>query len=185
MRYTQRHGIVSALLAEIASFAREAAQTPDSPEDAAKAARELWLSTAEAVATHGRLMKERTRGLRESLTRFVETLSLDSQGADLDEVVDTLRATEQGTRTALAPMIEKLKATGRETFSMPGTTPAERARVIAAVDLYVAALNESLEMLRDFRWKILTIRADQEDPGDAPVFDDPEKLTEYLKGHSG
>jgi hypothetical protein len=32
---------------------------------------------------------------------------------------------------------------------------------------------------------MMTLRADLESPGDAPVFDDSEKLLEYLKAHSG
>ena len=178
-------GLTAPLLEEIANFARQAVQAPASSEEVAKAAKERWLSSVEDVVARGRQLKERTGDLRERLTRFVEALASDSRGVDLDEVIDTLRSTEHDTKTELAPVINKMKATRKGTFSMHGATPGERARAIAAVDKYVAALNESLEMLRDFRWKIMTIRADQEDPGDAPVFDDPEKLTEYLKVHSG
>ena len=37
------------------------------------------------------------------------------------------------------------------------------------------------QALRDLRWHMMTLRAETEDTGDAPVFDNPEDLLDYLK----
>ncbi|HSS53003.1 MAG TPA: hypothetical protein VLX28_29015, partial [Thermoanaerobaculia bacterium] len=104
---------------------------------------------------------------------------------DFDEVIDTLRSVEEDVKNDLTPAINRVKATRKSIFSMRSASPGEKARGIAAVDHYIAALNESLEMLRDFRWQIMTIRADNESPGDTPVFDDAEELIKYLDARSG
>ncbi len=169
------------LLEELADFAKEAAQVPLSPPETAK---ERWLLAVEDIAAAGRRLRGSTDRLRDQLMQFVAVLSGEPHGVDLDEVIEALGSTEHQTKTTLTPVINRAKAVRNGTFSLPGTTPGERARAIAAVDHYIAALNESLEMLRDFRWTIMTIRADKEDPGDAPVFDDPEKLMKYLHSRS-
>ena len=178
-------GTPQKLLAELKDFARKTVEQPSTPEEQAQAAKERWLASADNLAVRGRRLKEDTNRVREDLTRFVSALSKDHSGVDFDEVIDTLRSVEEDVKNDLTPTINRVKAIRKRTFSMPGATPSERARGIAAVDRYIAALNESLEMLRDFRWKIMTIRADNESPGDAPVFDDPEELMQYLDARTG
>jgi hypothetical protein len=41
---------------------------------------------------------------------------------------------------------------------------------------------EQLRALRDFRWSLMALRAEAEDPGDAPVFDNPQDLLLHLRG---
>jgi hypothetical protein len=42
----------------------------------------------------------------------------------------------------------------------------------------------SLRVLRDLRWNLMALRAEMEPPGNAPVFDNPWDLLEYLKTNS-
>lgn len=178
-------GMPQKLLTELKDFARKTVEQPSTPEEVAQAAKERWLATTDDLAVRGRRLKDDTNRIREDLTRFVSALSKGHSGVDFDEAIDTLRSIEEEFKNDLAPTINRVKATRKATFSMPGASSGERARGIAAVDHYIAALNESLEMLRDFRWKIMTIRADNESPGNAPVFDDPEELIKYLDARSG
>jgi hypothetical protein len=41
-----------------------------------------------------------------------------------------------------------------------------------------------LAPLRDLRWSLMALRAEKEDPGDAPVFDNPQDLLVYLNPSS-
>jgi hypothetical protein len=40
---------------------------------------------------------------------------------------------------------------------------------------------EQLRALRDLRWDLMTLRAETEDSGDAPVFDNPQDLLHHLR----
>ena len=42
-------------------------------------------------------------------------------------------------------------------------------------------LDGSWRILQDLRWDLIALRGEVEDPGDAPVFDNPQALLEYLK----
>jgi len=38
-----------------------------------------------------------------------------------------------------------------------------------------------LATLRDLRWRLMVLRAEMEDSGDAPIFDNPQDLLDHLK----
>jgi hypothetical protein len=65
----------------------------------------------------------------------------------------------------------------KETFLLPRELRVKPYRLHARL---IEANTRALEALRDMRWKLLAFRAKHEDPGDAPVFSDPEALIQYL-----
>ena len=168
-------GLPALLIEEIEDFGREAEASPS------LTASTRLLSALDEMVAHTRLLKERTDRFHRLLTDFIEAPSPD----DLDGAIDLLRSAEQELKSKLEPAVADLKSSRKRLFSAREATPGERARAIATIDRQFAVLNEWLEMVRDFRWKMMTLRADLESPGDAPVFDDSEKLLEYLKAHSG
>lgn len=168
-------GLPARIVEEITDFGREAQASPS------LTATTSLLSALDELTAHTRLLKERTDRLQRLLIDFIEAPNPD----DLDEAIDLLRSAEQEMKRKLAPAVTDLKSSRKRLFSARETAPGERARAIATIDRQFAVLNEWLEMVRDFRWKMMTLRADLESPGDAPVFDDSEKLVEYLKAHSG
>jgi hypothetical protein len=175
-------GLPAPLLEEIESFAREAVHTPPSLVQEARTAKDRWLTSAEALAESAHQLRERNLEMRRILTEFLEAPA--PQSAELDQVIDTLRSSELHMKEA-KPSVDRLKSTRKGTFSMRGATPGEKARALAIVDRYITIVNESAETLRDFRWKAMARRASLEDPGDAPIFDDPEELLKYLNSRSG
>lgn len=175
-------GLPAPLLEEIESFAREATQTPASLPGEAKTAMERWLASTEELAESTRQLRERNLEMRRTLAAFIEDPA--SHDSELDQIIDALRAAERRIRET-KPLIDRLKASQAETFTLPGATPGEKARSISVVDRFLTISNESAETLRNFRWQAMARRASLEDPGDAPIFDDPEELLKYLNSHSG
>lgn len=51
---------------------------------------------------------------------------------------------------------------------------------LARMEQWLEAAETVLPAYRDARWKLMALRAEHEDSGDAPVFDDPEELEQYL-----
>lgn len=47
-------------------------------------------------------------------------------------------------------------------------------------EIMIEATEKTLAALQEMRWKLLAFRAEREDPGDAPVFSDPEALIQFL-----
>src|SRR6476469_2875247 len=128
-------GLPAPLVEEIADFARTA-QAPPSLTP-----KERLLLTLEELATHTRLVKERSDQLRQHLTEFVEALpSTPQEVDDLDRLVDVLRLAELDTKDKLAPAVKKLKLVRKDSFSLPKATPGERARAIAIIDRYEVVL---------------------------------------------
>lgn len=97
----------------------------------------------------------------------------------IDELVDSYEETEKKLRRIALPQIEEATRRKREQFALP-VPPAERARAIALWDRSIRLFTESLRLIRDLRWQLMALRAAVEDPGDAPVFDDPNELLRYL-----
>jgi hypothetical protein len=175
-------GLSAPILQDIESLAREAAQgMPSLEED--KAAKGRWIAEVEKLATCTHHLRESNRELHESLTEFFGPLPPNRVA--LEAVIETLRAAEQHLKNEMKPGFDRLDLIRRETFALQIATPGERARVLAIVDRHKSTVTESAELLRDFRWKAMAMRADLEGGGDAPVFDDPEELVAYLNSNSG
>jgi hypothetical protein len=99
---------------------------------------------------------------------------------DLDRAIEFLRTEEEERRKwqpGLLDAVEKVKA-GSFSYPIP---PADKALLVTTFDRFIQALTASLENLRDVRWDLIALRAENEDPGDAPVFDNPQDLLGYLK----
>jgi hypothetical protein len=55
-----------------------------------------------------------------------------------------------------------------------------RGRFSKLVEVLENAMARTAEAVRDARWRLLTIQAQIEEEGSAPVFDDPDALERYL-----
>lgn len=178
-------GASAALLREdLDAFESGVRESVSSPLAPALTAKQAWLASVDDLVARTRDYRKHTEKLRAGLERFVVSLATDPSGIDINDVIMTLKAVERDTVAEASPHIQRVRATRNKIFSSRALTPGERARGIAAVDMYIAAFNDSLAMLRDFRWRIMAIRANFEEAGNAPVFDDPEKLIEYLDSHA-
>jgi hypothetical protein len=99
---------------------------------------------------------------------------------DLDRVIEFLQTDEEERRKRLHPVldaVEKLKA-GFFSYPIPST---DKALLVTTFDRFIQALTAFLESSRDMRWDLVALRAELENPGDAPVFDNPQDLLGYLK----
>lgn len=79
--------------------------------------------------------------------------------------------------TSLLDEVRKVKA---GTFSYP-IPPADKALLVNTFDRFIQAFTATLDNFRDVRWDLMAFRAELEDAGDAPVFDNPQDLLGYLK----
>lgn len=109
----------------------------------------------------------------------------------LGELLERLAKIEEDTRRELRG-IQKTRETARQVRKLlqelPRSAPGRREllegieRPLSRMDRWVEAAEILIPAYRDTRWKLMALRADYEDPGDAPVFDDPEQLDRYLAG---
>ncbi len=109
------------------------------------------------------------------LTRDVQAAAPEN----LTEVIDRLRAEEGRTVAAFQAMfgeIEKALATIRQTLPSP-----ERKRLRELLTSVRKTAVEAMEALRDCRWQLIAVRAEHEDEGEAPLFDNPTELLRYLR----
>jgi|SRR4051794_10307442 hypothetical protein len=167
------------LLEELAEIG-EATSQPFPRENSQVSAKDRWLAAMADVGARARRLQENTEKLRSGFRSLEEALLIDPGSVDLDEVVDMLLATEKRVKSNLQQSVARLKSTRAGTFQLHSASPGERSRVIATVDHYDKAFNEVLRFLRDARWRVMALRARNEDPGDAPVFSDPEELIQFL-----
>jgi hypothetical protein len=174
-------GLPARVLEALSEFGRDAADAELPSEKAQALSRqEIWLHAVNDLAQRVVRLERLLADIRDLL----ESLSVEAErGAfrvDLDDVIDSLHDSEQGAKAELSPVLLRIKSTRQGTFSLPGTSPADRARAIAVSDRYAKAITELFQMLRDARWRIMALRAQHEDPGDSPIFDDPQALLQYL-----
>jgi hypothetical protein len=104
-------------------------------------------------------------------------------------VIEHLAAIEEDTRAELRG-IQKTRETARQVRKLlqelPKSAPGRREllagveRPLARMESWIEAAEVLLPAYRDTRWKLMALRADHEDPGNAPVFDDPDQLDRYL-----
>jgi hypothetical protein len=127
-----------------------------------------------------------------NLERLVEQAEeqVVSEGVEfLGALIERLASIEAGTRAECRDM-QKSSETARQVRrllqelpkSAPGRTELLKGveRPLARMEQWIEAAEAVLPAYRDARWKLMALRADHEDPGDAPVFDDPEELEQYL-----
>ena len=136
----------------------------------------------------GRFANETLANLERLVARAER--EVESQGVEiLDGLIDHLATIEEETRTTWKGS-QAARDTARrvrgELEELSATAPG-RAELLkgveeplARIDRWIEAAESVLPAYRDTRWKLMALRADHEDPGDAPVFDDPEQLKKYL-----
>jgi hypothetical protein len=103
--------------------------------------------------------------------------SSPSDGFNFDEGIDALEEWERKLRDAFLSDLRQAEKDRREATSLP---PKYRAQAIHTADRQIKIFSEVLKNIRDSRWQLMAIRAEREDPGDAPVFSDPDALLQYL-----
>jgi hypothetical protein len=123
-------------------------------------------------------IKEASRAVYE---KTEEGISAGSPSPDLDEHIEAIFRMEDDLSRRWLPNAEIARKVKAGTFRLPKVSSAEKARLVNLLERYIKTILGILETLRDLRWTLMTLRAEAEDPGDAPVFDNPEDLLSYLK----
>jgi hypothetical protein len=172
-------GLPARLADALTDFGKVATEAPATIEQA-RAAKEQFLASVEDIAIRARSLKERYEQIRAGLASFEASIKSEADSEVVDTAIAHLLELEQNLKTSFAPMARRVKATNKGLFRTKSVSPAERARAITVTEHYIETLTETLELLRDTRWRLMAKRAEFEDSGEAPVFDDPEKLVQYL-----
>ena len=98
---------------------------------------------------------------------------------EIDQAIEALFDHEEAMRKML-PFLEEVRELKAGPFSYP-MAAEDKSLFVDVYDRWIRAFVKILESLRDLRWDLIAFRADAEDPGDAPVFDNPQDLLGYLK----
>jgi hypothetical protein len=117
------------------------------------------------------------------LQRIEGEISSGSPSQELDQVINWLLEREEELRRHLPLEMELIGTLKAGTFSFP-IAASDKAPLVSACERYIKARQSILKTLRDLRWDLMALRAEAEDPGDAPVFDNPQDLLDYLKTSS-
>lgn len=104
-------------------------------------------------------------------------LSTPGDDFDIDEAIESLEEWEKHLREIYLPDLLQAKANREQASSLP---PRFRAGAKAMADRQIRIYTDILKNVRDTRWQLMALRAEREDPGDAPVFSDPNALLQYL-----
>jgi predicted RNase H-like HicB family nuclease len=140
--------------------------------------------------TQGSTLDEARKNLQEAVELVLEANRiLAEEDLEDSEVIEHLAAIEEDTRAELRG-IQKTRETARQVRKLlqelPKSAPGRREllagveRPLARMESWIEAAEVLLPAYRDTRWKLMALRADHEDPGNAPVFDDPDQLDRYL-----
>lgn len=157
---------------------------------------------AAALPSEGRVqapieeLSEKTRILEHILTRAKPILaeifaeaekSAKTVGAGagepMEQTIELISARETVLAQQFLPMIEAARKLRAQTFGAQHLSREERARHVVVLDRHIKALGAILKLFRDGRWHMMTLRAEIEPAGDAPVFSDPHELLEYLQAN--
>jgi hypothetical protein len=155
--------------------------TPAPEQEASVDPYAFWKAAVDQHRRNAINLEARNEGLRRAgadlladLERVARSTQRPPRG--LDELIDSILQTELEHRRELP---ERVKPD--PVFSLTQLSQADKllgATVRARVE---KALREGLAILRDMRWNLIALRADYEDPGDAPVFDNSAELGRYIR----
>src|SRR3954468_3725310 len=137
----------------------EPAETPD------RARQGPCLEDVCAIEANLERLKDCSRKIFEGMERKV---AAGERPEDLDETIDSLLETEEEFKRELLPYVDRAR---QQQTAPPGSLSSR----------WIEAILGGLRVLRDLRWDLMALRAETEPPGDAPVFDNPRALLEYLK----
>ncbi|HEY4587904.1 MAG TPA: hypothetical protein VII86_01695 [Thermoanaerobaculia bacterium] len=118
-----------------------------------------------AIESNLEKLKDCSRTIFETMERKV---AAGERPDDLDETIDSLLETEEEFKRELLPYVDRARQ--RQTAASDSLSSR-----------WIEAILGGLRVLRDLRWDLMALRAETEPPGDAPVFDNPRALLEYLK----
>jgi hypothetical protein len=123
-------------------------------------------------------IKEASRAVSE---KAEEGISVGGPSPDLDEHIEAIFRMEDDLSRRWLPNAEIARKVKAGTFRLPKVSSAEKARLVNLLERYIKTILGILEELRDLRWSLMALRAEVEDPGDAPIFDNSQDLLDYLK----
>ncbi|HKI00810.1 MAG TPA: hypothetical protein VKK31_02405 [Thermoanaerobaculia bacterium] len=176
-------GLPAPVLEALSDFAQSASSKAESTAE--PSARDTWIAALNRHVEGVVRLERQASKVRNALECFMSPFSSKTEGREgdieLDEAITDLAGWETSLKENFLPSLETLKQIREGSFSLPGTTSGERAKAISAADRHAKAIAGILELLKDARWQLIALRAESEDPGDAPVFDDPEDLLRYLQ----
>jgi hypothetical protein len=110
-----------------------------------------------------------------------EEISSGRPSPELDEHIEAIAKLEEDLRRQWLPQIELARNVKADTFRLPKIAAADKAKQVNVLERFIKAILGVLETLQDLRWSLIALRAEADDPGDAPVFDNPQDLLAYLK----
>lgn len=138
-----------------------------------------FVRAAKILRQHLDELEARSRVLSEAASNLVEMASTlpASEHFDFSEAVDAIQKWEEDFKKIFLPDLRYAKKQRKEAALLP---PKHRAMAIETVERQIQIYSGILRTIRDCRWQLMALRAKREDPGDAPVFDDPAALLQYL-----
>ena len=143
----------------------DALQDFEPAETTDRARQDPRLEDVRAIESNLEKLKDCSRTIFETVERKV---AAGERPEDLDETIDSLLETEEDFKREILPSVDR----ARQQQTAVSNSLSSR---------WIEALLGELRVLRDLRWDLMALRAEAEAPGDAPVFDNPQALLEYLK----
>jgi hypothetical protein len=146
-------------------------------------------SPIEGLSKQTKMIEHLLARIRPALTKSFAEIekSAKAVGAGgqqpLEQAIERVGAQEAELAKQFLPMIEAARKLRAETFGARHLSREERTRHVVVLDRHVKALGAILSVFRDERWRIMTLLAEIEPAGDAPVFSDPRQLLEYLQAN--
>lgn len=122
-----------------------------------------------------------TRGGLERLTA-----EADSSRIDLDRAISELEEIEAGVSRILGDAAKMRREAPIIRSRVARQGASERVREMTyfknVAEEWLRATKAVLPAIRDARWQLMAIRAEKEDAGDVPTFEDADSLIAYLTG---
>lgn len=144
----------------------------------------VWLSRFRELVRKLEKSSERVKESGKAVLQTAEEeVTSGKLSPEVDQVIDWLLEREEELRRHLPFEVELIGTLKAGTFSFP-IANADKAPLVSTCERYIKARQSALATLRDLRWDLMALRAETEDPGDAPVFDNSQDLLDYLKTSS-
>lgn len=110
----------------------------------------------------------------------------DSSPLDLDRAISELEEIEAGVSRILSDSAKMRREAPIIRSRVARQGASERVREMTyfanVAEEWFRATKAVLPAIRDARWQLMAIRAEKEDAGDAPTFEDADSLIAYLTG---
>lgn len=137
----------------------EPEETPDRAHQAPR------LEDVRVIEANLEKLKDCSRKIFEAMERKA---AAGERPEDLDETIASLLETEEEFKQEFLPHVNRVR---QQQTAVSGSLSSR----------WIEAFLGGLRVLRDLRWDLMALRGETEAPGDAPVFDNPQALLEYLK----